>query len=145
MSREAGAFLSEELAAVGIEAEISGRAKHFYSIYSKMTKKGKEFNEIYDLTAMRVIVDSVKDCYGAIGVIHALWKPLPGRFKDFIATPEDEPVPDPAHDRDRPPGSAAGDPDPDRGDARARRVRRRRARDLQGGPAARRRIRSARR
>ena len=85
---EAGSFLGKELAAVGIEAEISGRAKHFYSIYSKMTKKGREFNEIYDLTAMRVIVDSVKDCYGAIGVIHALWKPLPGRFKDFIATPK---------------------------------------------------------
>ena len=85
---EAGSFLAKELAAVGIDAEISGRAKHFYSIYSKMTKKGREFNEIYDLTAMRVIVDSVKDCYGAIGVIHALWKPLPGRFKDFIATPK---------------------------------------------------------
>ena len=53
-----------------------------------MTKKGREFNEIYDLTAMRVIVGSVKDCYGAIGVIHAIWKPLPGRFKDFIATPK---------------------------------------------------------
>src|SRR4029079_11329217 len=75
---EAGEFLSKELATVGIDAEISGRAKHFYSIYTKMTKKGREFNEIYDLTAMRVIVDSVKDCYGAIGVIHALWKPLPG-------------------------------------------------------------------
>ncbi len=85
---EAGEFLSRELAEVGIQAQISGRAKHFYSIYSKMTKKGREFNEIYDLTAMRVIVDSVKDCYGAIGVIHALWKPLPGRFKDFIATPK---------------------------------------------------------
>ncbi len=85
---EAGEFLSKELAAVGIDAEISGRAKHFYSIYTKMTRKGREFNEIYDLTAMRVIVDSVKDCYGAIGVIHALWKPLPGRFKDFIATPK---------------------------------------------------------
>jgi GTP pyrophosphokinase len=85
---EAGEFLSEELAAVGIDAQISGRAKHFYSIYSKMTKKGREFNEIYDLTAMRVIVGSVKDCYGAVGVIHALWKPLPGRFKDFIATPK---------------------------------------------------------
>ena len=84
----AGEYLRSELEAVGIEADISGRAKHFYSIYSKMTKKGREFNEIYDLTAMRVIVDSVKDCYGAIGVIHSLWKPLPGRFKDWVAMPK---------------------------------------------------------
>ena len=84
---DAGQFLCEELTKVGIETEISGRAKHFYSIYSKMSRKGREFNEIYDLTAMRVIVDSVKDCYGAIGVIHSHWKPLPGRFKDLIATP----------------------------------------------------------
>jgi GTP diphosphokinase / guanosine-3',5'-bis(diphosphate) 3'-diphosphatase len=85
---EAGEYLTGELRQVGIEAQIAGRAKHFYSIYSKMTKKGKEFNEIYDLTAMRVIVDSVKDCYGTVGVIHSLWKPLPGRFKDFIAMPK---------------------------------------------------------
>jgi guanosine-3',5'-bis(diphosphate) 3'-pyrophosphohydrolase len=85
---EAGAYVAAELATLGIEADISGRAKHFYSIYSKMTKKGREFNEIYDLTAMRVIVDSVKDCYGAVGVIHSIWKPLPGRFKDFIAMPK---------------------------------------------------------
>ncbi len=85
---EAGEYLAKELAEIAIEAEISGRAKHFYSIYSKMTKKGREFNEIYDLTAMRVIVGSVKDCYGAVGVIHSLWKPLPGRFKDFIAMPK---------------------------------------------------------
>jgi GTP diphosphokinase / guanosine-3',5'-bis(diphosphate) 3'-diphosphatase len=85
---EAGEYLSSELALLGIEAQIAGRAKHFYSIYSKMTKKGREFNEIYDLTAMRVIVDSVKDCYGTVGVIHSLWKPLPGRFKDFIAMPK---------------------------------------------------------
>ncbi|HWI21417.1 MAG TPA: bifunctional (p)ppGpp synthetase/guanosine-3',5'-bis(diphosphate) 3'-pyrophosphohydrolase [Baekduia sp.] len=83
-----GKELIGELAALGISAEISGRAKHFYSIYSKMTKKGREFNEIYDLTAMRVIVGSVKDCYGAVGVIHSLWKPLPGRFKDFVAMPK---------------------------------------------------------
>ncbi len=85
---EAGEYLARELQALGIHAEISGRAKHFYSIYSKMTHKGKEFNEIYDLTAMRVIVDSVKDCYAAVGAIHSLWKPLPGRFKDFIAMPK---------------------------------------------------------
>ncbi|MGA7704892.1 MAG: bifunctional (p)ppGpp synthetase/guanosine-3',5'-bis(diphosphate) 3'-pyrophosphohydrolase [Solirubrobacteraceae bacterium] len=85
---EAGDYLASELETVGIAAQIAGRAKHFYSIYSKMTKKGREFNEIYDLTAMRVIVDSVKDCYGAIGVIHSLWKPLPGRFKDFVAMPK---------------------------------------------------------
>ncbi|WP_233243937.1 MULTISPECIES: RelA/SpoT family protein [Solirubrobacterales] len=85
---KAGAYLARELEALGIDAEISGRAKHFYSIYTKMTKKGREFNEIYDLTAMRVIVESVKDCYGAVGVIHSLWKPLPGRFKDFIAMPK---------------------------------------------------------
>jgi GTP diphosphokinase / guanosine-3',5'-bis(diphosphate) 3'-diphosphatase len=85
---DAGDFLSKELKGVGIEAEISGRAKHFYSIYTKMTRKGREFNEIFDLTAMRVLVESVKDCYGAIGIIHSLWKPLPGRFKDFIAMPK---------------------------------------------------------
>jgi guanosine-3',5'-bis(diphosphate) 3'-pyrophosphohydrolase len=84
----AGEYLRKELEGVGIRADISGRAKHFYSIYSKMTKRGREFNEIYDLTAMRVIVDSVKDCYGAIGVIHSLWKPLPGRFKDWVAMPK---------------------------------------------------------
>jgi len=86
--RAAGEGLTSDLEGFGIQAEISGRAKHFYSIYSKMTKKGREFNEIYDLTAMRVIVDSVNDCYRAVGVIHSLWKPLPGRFKDFVAMPK---------------------------------------------------------
>jgi GTP pyrophosphokinase len=84
----AGEYLQGELATLGVSALISGRAKHFFSIYSKMTRKGREFNEIYDLTAMRVVVSSVKDCYGAVGVIHSLWKPLPGRFKDFIAMPK---------------------------------------------------------
>ncbi|MBJ7455563.1 MAG: bifunctional (p)ppGpp synthetase/guanosine-3',5'-bis(diphosphate) 3'-pyrophosphohydrolase [Thermoleophilia bacterium] len=86
---DAGRMLATSLEDVGIlGVEITGRAKHFYSIYEKMTRKGKEFNEIYDLTAMRVLVDSVKDCYGAVGIIHSLWKPLPGRFKDYIAMPK---------------------------------------------------------
>jgi guanosine-3',5'-bis(diphosphate) 3'-pyrophosphohydrolase len=85
---EAGETLLVELERVGIRASIAGRAKHFHSIYEKMTRRGKEFNEIYDLTAMRVLVEDDRDCYGAIGVIHALWKPLPGRFKDYIAMPK---------------------------------------------------------
>src|SRR6187401_2898451 len=88
--REAAMTLQRELEKVDIPAEISGRAKHFYSIYDKMAKKGREFNEIYDLTAMRVIVErsgeeGTRDCYGALGLIHSLWKPMPGRFKDYIA------------------------------------------------------------
>ena len=88
--REAAMVLQKELDKVDIPAEISGRAKHFFSIYDKMAKKGREFNEIYDLTAMRVIVErggdeGTRDCYGALGLIHSLWKPMPGRFKDYIA------------------------------------------------------------
>ena len=80
--------LSEELEAVGITARISGRPKHLYSVYQKMTQKGKDFNEIYDLIALRVIVDSVKDVYGALGTVHSIWKPVPGRFKDYVAMPK---------------------------------------------------------
>ena len=91
--REAALVLQQELDKVDIPADISGRAKHFYSIYDKMARKGREFNEIYDLTAMRVIVErgaeeGTRDCYGALGLIHSLWKPMPGRFKDFIAMPK---------------------------------------------------------
>ncbi len=80
--------LQGELATIGVEAEISGRPKHLYSIYQKMSQKGKDFNEIYDLIALRVIVDSVKDCYGALGTVHSIWKPVPGRFKDYVAMPK---------------------------------------------------------
>src|SRR5476651_1674167 len=91
--REAAMVLQQELEKVDIPSEIAGRAKHFYSIYDKMAKKGREFNEIYDLTAMRVIVgregdEGTRDCYGALGLIHSLWKPMPGRFKDYIAMPK---------------------------------------------------------
>ena len=90
---KAGKTLQRELKKVGVPAEISGRAKHFYSIYEKMVKRGREFNEIYDLTAMRVIAErsgeeGTRDCYGALGLIHSLWKPMPGRFKDYIAMPK---------------------------------------------------------
>src|SRR5438876_7718940 len=90
---EAADVLAAELDKVDIPAEISGRAKHFYSIYDKMSKRGREFNEIYDLTAMRVIVErgadeGTRDCYGALGLIHSLWKPMPGRFKDYVAMPK---------------------------------------------------------
>jgi len=82
------AILDAKLREVGIEAQIRGRPKHFYSIWKKMHDQGREFDEIYDLTAVRVITNSVRDCYGALGVIHSLWKPVPGRFKDFIAIPK---------------------------------------------------------
>ncbi len=80
--------LREYLQRVNISAEIQGRPKHLYSIYTKIKEQNLDLSEVYDLTAIRIILDSVKDCYGALGVVHTLWKPIPGRFKDYIAMPK---------------------------------------------------------
>ena len=80
--------VNSQLRSVKVKAEVDGRPKHLYSVYEKMVLRGKEFSEIYDLVGIRVLVETVKDCYAALGAIHSIWKPVPGRFKDYIAMPK---------------------------------------------------------
>jgi GTP pyrophosphokinase len=81
-------LLNRELERVNVDAKITGRPKHLYSIYQKMAQKGKDFSEIYDLIALRVIVETVSECYSCLGAVHTIWPPMPGRFKDYIAMPK---------------------------------------------------------
>jgi GTP pyrophosphokinase len=83
-----GKILKQRLAEINIRVDVSGRAKHIYSIYQKMENNNKHLSEIYDLRGVRILVDEIKDCYGALGIVHTLWPPIPGRFKDYIATPK---------------------------------------------------------
>ena len=80
--------VKEHMDEAGIEASVGGRVKHFFSIYKKMVKQNKTLDQIYDLFAVRIMVETVKDCYAALGVIHEMYKPIPGRFKDYIAMPK---------------------------------------------------------
>jgi len=80
--------LAEKLSAVGIQANIEGRPKNLYSIYEKMSSQNKEFDEIFDVLAVRILVETVKDCYWALGTVHTTWSPITGRFKDYIAMPK---------------------------------------------------------
>lgn len=86
--QEALRLLKQRLEEAGFQADIYGRPKHLYSIYQKMRRQEKDLNEIYDLIAVRVVVETVRDCYGVLGLVHTLWTPIPGRFKDYIAMPK---------------------------------------------------------
>ena len=115
-----------------VKATVTGRPKHYYSIYQKMLVRGRDFTDIFDLVGVRILVDSVADCYGVLGVLHARWNPIPGRFKDYISRAEVQHVPVAAHHGDRPAGQGRRDADPHVRAAPPCRVRRRGALEVQG-------------
>ena len=125
------------MAEAGVKAEVTGRPKHFYSIHSKMQELGLGFEEIYDLVAFRIIVDSVRECYEALGVVHANWKPVPGRFKDYIALPKANMYQSLHTTVIGPRGAADGSADSHARDAQGGRGRNRGALELQGRQLAR--------
>lgn len=88
LTNEVVDLVKSDLLADGVTCSVTGRQKHFYSVYQKMVVRGREFNEIYDLVGIRVLVEDVRDCYAVLGAIHARWSPVPGRFKDYIAMPK---------------------------------------------------------
>ena len=88
LSSDVIAVVQDDLAKDGIQATVTGRQKHYYSVYQKMVVRGRDFNDIYDLVGIRVLVNDVRDCYAVLGSIHARWSPIPGRFKDYIAMPK---------------------------------------------------------
>lgn len=88
LTNEVIQVVERDLAEQGVRATVTGRQKHLYSVYQKMVVRGREFNDIYDLVGIRVLVEDVRDCYGVLGAIHARWSPVPGRFKDYIAMPK---------------------------------------------------------
>ena len=88
LTNEVIELVEQDLASESIAAKVTGRHKHLYSVYQKMVIRGREFNDIYDLVGIRVLVDDVRDCYAVLGAIHARWSPVPGRFKDYIAMPK---------------------------------------------------------
>jgi GTP pyrophosphokinase len=86
--QEVSSLIQEKLSSYGLKGRVGGRPKHFHSIYRKMKAQSLTFDQVYDIIAFRIILDTVKDCYEALGIIHSLWKPVPGRFKDYIAMPK---------------------------------------------------------
>ncbi len=129
--------LHEHIEEAGIKATVTGRPKHFYSIYKKMKRDNKDLSQIYDLYAVRVIVDTIPQCYAILGIAHSLWRPLPNRFKDYIAVPKPN-MYQSLHTTVIGKGAAGRDPDPHVGNAPYFRIRRRRSLALQGRQTCRR-------